>query len=359
VVFFLLEFSNWQDESRWPYNALFGLEEGLLAQGIEPLIIPTAWLPYAQALCANQHFDQVWIEIVHQNVLDIGWLQWLSQLAPVRVGFMGESLTYTPEELAVMPGLTLRRHGIETRLRHMTHVLAVDEKDVDMLNTRGSVRALWWPMSVPERVIAEPGCGDGPAVFPGTPYGKRQDFLAHPRLQRRLVHLDPPESQTIYPSLFEGLQAAMTRFSEGRLSDWQTSHPEYLHWLRRLRRNVFDLWIASLGTGSALVNLPHMVKTYASRVYEGMAAGRPVVSWDVPDRPRNRALFEVGSDILLFQQDSPEELAEHLAHIQADPQFATRIAANATAKIRRFHTAEARVDQILDWIESGAEPVYV
>lgn len=358
IVFFSLEFGDWQNESKWPYNALFGLEEGLQACGIEPLVIPTPWLPRAQAICAGQRFDQVWIELVHQNVLHPGWLQWMAELAPVRVAFMPESLVYTADELAVMPGLTLRRHGIETRLRYVTHVLAVDENDVHTLNARGSLRALWWPMSVPERAVARPGCVSGPAVFPGTPYGKRQEFLAHPSLQGRLVHLAPPEAQTILPLMFDGLQAAAMRFAESGLTDWQHSFPEYIHQLRRIRRSIFDLWLAGIATGSALVNLPHMVKTYASRVYEGMAAGRPVISWDVPERPRNRALFENGSEILLFEQDSPEQVAEHIARIQQEPAFGERIARNANRKLLRRHTAEQRVHQILDWIDSGAEPVY-
>src|SRR5438067_9752015 len=106
--------------------------------------------------------------------------------------------------------------------------------------------------------------------------------------------------------------------------------------LRRVRRELFSQFLEGLQAGSAVVNLPHLVKAYAGRVVEGMAAGRPVVSWDLPDRPRNRALFEEDQEILLFQRDQPEHLAEHLRRLRADPQLGQSLADNARRKVRRL-----------------------
>jgi glycosyltransferase involved in cell wall biosynthesis len=195
-------------------------------------------------------------------------------------------------------------------------------------------------------------------VFPGTPYGPRQAFLSHPSLKGLLGHLAPPEAQTMYPLLFDGLQAAATNFAASSLADWPVSMAEYMEVHRRIRRTTFGMWLEGIRLGAALVNLPHPVKTYASRVYEGMAAGRPVLSWDLPDRPRNRQMFEPGSEILLFDRDAPEQLAEHIQRIQREPEFGARLADRALKKLRRFHTAEQRVKQILSWVETGAEPVY-
>jgi hypothetical protein len=360
IVVLLLEFGNWNDASKMSYSAMFGLEEGLRAEGIEPLVIPTTWLPRATAICGNQKFDQVWVEVVHQNVIHPGWLQWLAELAPVRLAFLPESLQYTAGEVEVMPHLLKRRHGIETRLRYMTHALAIDEKDAATIDARDSLHGQWWVTSIPRRFLTSQveTPPRQPAVFPGTPYGKRQQFLEHPTLRGLLVSLSPPEQETIYPLLFDALQAAATNFVSSERQATDVSLSEYMNQLRRIRQETFALWLDGLRTASAVVNLPHMVKAYAGRVHEAIAAGRPVVSWEIPDRPRNRALWEDGREILLFDGDSPESLAERLQYLNSAPQLATQLAQNALAKFTRVHTSEHRVRQILEWIESGTPLVF-
>jgi hypothetical protein len=356
VLFLLLEFGDWATACKMPYNAMFGLEEGLRAQGVEPLMVTTSWLDRLKDICNGQKFDQVWMEVVHQNVVHPGWLEWLSELAPVRVAILPESLHYTPDELAVMPGLLLRRHGIETRLRYMTHVLSVDEADAAMLDARDAMHAQWFPVSIPERLVASEGgtLTGAPALFPGTPYGKRKLFLEHPSLEGLLVYLNPPERDTIYPQLFDGLQLAAAAFVNSPGRENALSLDEYMLHLRRIRQRTFDLWLDGLRTGSAVVNLPHMLKAYAGRVYEGTAAGRPILSWDIPNRPRNRALWEDGHELLLFDGNSPEQLSDHLHRLHREPEFGVQLANNALQRLRRLHTAEHRVRQILDWTENGS-----
>jgi spore maturation protein CgeB len=69
-------------------------------------------------------------------------------------------------------------------------------------------------------------------------------------------------------------------------------------------------------------------------------------------------MFEPGAEILLFDRDAPEQLAEHIRRIQREPGFGAQVAERALNKVRRFHTAEQRVKQILSWVEGGTEPVY-
>lgn len=95
----------------------------------------------------------------------------------------------------------------------------------------------------------------------------------------------------------------------------------YLDRLRQIRRNIFDHWQASLRRYNGVVNLPSFGKCYTSRVAEGMAACRPVVSWKVPDRPRNLRLFESDHEILLYDQDDANTLSEHLTRLARDPDF--------------------------------------
>jgi hypothetical protein len=363
ILHLQLEFHTWPDARPWTYSVGLGLEEGMSANRVQFTTLPSTWLPRAQQILAGRQFDQVWLECVHQGQFDQAW-DWVSGLAPVRVGFLGESLRYGPEEAELWPELWPRlatRHQlVSNRLAHLTHAVATDEADAAELTANGPVPAMWWPQAVPERFIkhAPTIAPHSPAIFAGTPYGKRQHFLSHPMLAGLVQRLSSPEDRGIYPGLFEAINLAAGGFIQRELPDWQRSFPAYMELLRRVRRELFSQFLEGLQAGSAVVNLPHLVKSYAGRVVEGMAAGRPIVSWDLPNRPRNRALFEDGSEILLFDRDSPEQLAEHLRRLQAEPALGERIATNARRKIKRHHTVERRVTQILDWTTSGTEPSY-
>ena len=85
-----------------------------------------------------------------------GDLEWVAELAPVRVGVLMESLRYDAEDYAWAPQLKHRQGQLEAQLPYLTHVLAPDEQDAAELNTRGSAKALWWPPMVPERFIVHP-----------------------------------------------------------------------------------------------------------------------------------------------------------------------------------------------------------
>jgi hypothetical protein len=365
VLHLQVEFPTWRMARPWSYSVGLGLEEGLTASGVQFLTIPSPWLGRAPQIIGSRRFDQVWVEAVHQPHFDQGGWEWLASLAPVRVGLVGESLSYGPEEAELWPDLWPQLSGrhdlVRKRLAHLTHAVMVDESDVEELNSEGAVPAMWWPQAVPARCIqqaplASPGSR---GLFAGTMYGKRQSFFEHPSLQGLVGKLASPEDQGIYPSLFDGIHAALADFMNQNRPEWRRSFPEYIDIWRRVRRQLFSLFLEGLQNGSAVVNLPHLAKTYAGRVVEGMAAGRPVISWEVPNRPRNRALFENGAEILLFNHNDPEQLAEHIRHIQREPAFGERVAENARQKISRLHTLEHRVAQILDWTTTGREPTFV
>lgn len=365
VMLIVLEFYTWWQARHVSYSAQLGLEEGLQANGVDCFTLTTPWLGRAPEICAGQHFDQVWIDIVQSKLGDKVFrdqrlLEWLADLAPVRVGFLPESLDYTPEEKGLRSVLRHRRHNVESRIKYLTHVVACDEEDAKRINSQGLVPAMWWPQAVPERLIREAGVSlpKPYAIFGGAVYGERAHWLKRPELKGLLVHIPPPESAILVPFQFETLQLAAHVHS--RFRPPRTDHvlSGYLHRLRYIRRRAFEKWITGLQEGCAVVNLPHLVKTYAGRVVEGMAAGRPVISWDIPDRPRNRALFEDGREILLFPQEKPLQLVEHIQRMQREPDFARRLVRNAQRKLKRFHTLENRVGHILRWLETDEQPVY-
>ncbi|MBI3611408.1 MAG: glycosyltransferase family 1 protein [Nitrospirae bacterium] len=371
VLFIGLEYHTWYYARHLSYCAQLGLEEGLQASGVDYFTITMPWLGRARELLEGKRFDQVWIELIPTGLfelvhraLDKALYEWIAELAPIRVGFLTESMEYSPEEYVFSPthplrGMAMRkrRSRLEKRIQYMTHVVACDEKDADDLAARGPAQAMWWPQAVPERFICEkvPTMPKSCAIFGGALYGERARWLERPDLKGMLVHPPPPER---YPFLFDALHMISYGSVKSRLPGYRALHSRYLHTLRRIRQECFADWLKGLQTGSAVVNLPHFVKSYAGRVVEGMAAGRPVISWEIPDRPQNRALFEDGKEILLFDKNDPAQLAVQIRRLLSDSDFGRRIAMNARRKLKQFHAIEKRVRQILDWVATGDKPTY-
>lgn len=369
VMLLLMEFPHWWEARPWAYTGSFGLVEGLAAHGVETFILPVfgrmdprspcSWLSRAEEICRDKQFDQVWVWLVHVPY-DEAFLDWLSGLAPVRVGWVCESLEYEPHEYAEYPELVGRWDRVVQQMRGLTHVVAVDERDVERINAQGIARAVWWPPCVPQRFVfsgyAPPA--DDAAAFYGGRYPKRQGLLGHPEVQGLLALPQPPEDGTDYPGRFDEIhRVTMDDLQSGRASDEQALN-RYVDALRSIRQNVFCLWMESLRRWNAIVNPPAYVKAYAGRVIEAMAAGRPVIASEIPNRPRTKALFEDGREILLFDGSNPAQLAERIRSIQRDPDEGRRIAGNVREKVLRYHTAEVRVRQVLDWVQTGAEPNY-
>jgi len=352
VLCLFLEFNWWEPARPLTYTAQLGLEDGLRGHGCRTLTVTTPWLPRLREICGGQRFDQVWIEIVHQEPLDDDVLSFVAELAPVRVGFILESIR------AAAPAHRARAGNVEHRLKFLTHALAADELDAADIDGAGDVRACWWPQAVPRRFVtaAPPAALRGPAVFRGSLYGDRVALAGDARLDGLLAVRGPLEAGTLDPRLFERLQMTATAWATRRLPRPRTAAAVHRLVLRRLRRRIFRRWLRALRGDAAVVNLPHAVGVYPGRVVEAMAVGRPVVAWDVPDRPRNRALFEDGVEILLFS--GAEALAATLRRLREEPGLAAAVAAGGWRKVARAHTAERRVQQILQWTDSGDRPVF-
>jgi len=358
VLLLVKEFTNWRVEARhWSYTAQLGFEEGLRAHGIQVVSITSPWSSCARKICAGRKFDQVWVDAVHAP-LDDDMLEWVAGLAPVRVAFLGESLEYTPEECKIQPLFVPRKQLVEQRMKYFTHAGAVDERDAENINAKRLASAILWPIAVPLRFIRERKAAPlhQAAVFSGALYGNRAGWLDIPKLKGLLVKQPSSEQGTPYPFLFNALQWVVPRYLRRVGIAETTAFGAYLWALRHIRRQCFARWQHGMQTGVAVINLPSMVKAYASRVVEAMAVECPVISWEIPDRPRTKMLFEDGNEILLYQE--PGQLADHIQHILKEPGFGQRVGANALRKVRQFHTMEKRVGQMLSWIEKGEAPVY-
>lgn len=369
ILYITLDFPNWAGAKGWTYPSNLGVEEGFSAHGIEymtiPMIygispdLPASWLFYAKELCSGQRFDQVWIELVHCNPGE-EVLEWLASIAPVRLALLPESLSYDREDYLLHPGLFKRRLEVEERLRYMTHAVTVDEKDAEDLNRRGVVRAMWRPETVPSWCIAEKpnAMPRDKAVFYGTLYGSRKRWMMHPALTELFEVRPSAEAGTTIPHAFTTVgTVALKALNRGHIPDKQFLDA-YLDCLRGIRRLSFANWINLASRSPLIVNLPSTTKAQSGRVVEAMAAGCPVLTWELPDRPRANSLFLDGKEMLLFPRDNPVVLADKIRSLADNPDAARQMAANALNVVKNCHTVEVRVGQILNWIKSGDEPDY-
>jgi len=408
ILYVPLEFSTWKMAQYWSYPEGPGLEEGFSGSGVKCFVLPglirtqyyapETFLDHARRLCANMQFDVVWLTIPHVGY-DSSFLEWLTEVAPVRVGYFVESMEpywgANPAEASKR-----KRKRALAALPYLTHGLVWDEADIAGLNARG-IPAMWCPVHVPERFVKTRPAGgsSSTALFFGAAYGERIRYLNDPVLSGLLVRPDHSlEHETQYPQIFDALNIEVMRqlatqdvwnpqlmvrrlkrrlwwFLRRPLKNWRKEKiPDgiprqleslsgqdirkllagYLEQFRTCRHKNFELWLDTIAQGFAMVNLPQVGFGYGPRVVETMAVGRPVLAHRVPNRPRVEELFQNGHEILLY--DNPEELAGQIRRLQKDSGLRDRLVNQAQHKLLQFHTTERRVGQALRWLESGQAP---
>jgi glycosyltransferase involved in cell wall biosynthesis len=352
-----LELLTWRRAKHISYCAQLGLEEGFDSNNVEYFTLPSVWAYRIKDILRGRKFDQVWIEVVHSKFSD-QFCQELKQIAPIRVGFLLESAQYSGEEYRRHPFLRGRENVIKNYIQYLTHLVVCDENDVNYFQRE--IPSFWWPQAVPKRFISESTALSKAqqAIFSGAVYGERKAWINNSEVKKFLVRQPSSEKNTSCPGQFNRLNLAHYLLMKTPLPITEKQFTKYMESLRLIRRSCFELWLASLHSGCAVVNLPHLVKTYAGRVVEAMAAGVPVISWKIPDRPKNTALFQQGRDILLFSKDDPGQLTAHIKKLINDPAMGQEMVKNAREKVLRYHTIEKRVEQILQWTIHGQEPEY-
>ncbi|MCR4337913.1 MAG: glycosyltransferase [Candidatus Omnitrophica bacterium] len=352
------EIGVWAKAKRLSYINQLALEEGFQAEGVEYFTFPSVCFRGGQNVLKGKSFDQVWVQVVH-SPLDEEFLEQIRQLAPVRVAIVEESLEHTEEEFAQWPALRGREEKVRQRLPFFTHAIANDERDAKVLNSE-SMPTFWWPFAIPQKQIIFSDAIDfqAPVIFSGDVYAKREKWVNDPMLKKYFVYF-PPVDGSLYPSLFNLTHFFCLAFLKLNLPFKESFlRGVYSPSLSFVRKKILRGWLMGLRRGSAVVNLPSVFKGYTTRVLESMAAGRPVIAWEIPHRPLSNALFEKGKEILTFEEDQPEQLIQHIQHLKADAFFAQRMIRNARRKIEAFHTVEKRVRDFLSWLDSGKLPTY-
>ena len=369
ILLLQLEFPTWKLARPWTYGASFAVGEGLTANGVTcttlPVIAdvspssPLSWLSQARRFLSGRRFDQVWVWLVHTR-LDDDTLTWLTELAPVRVGFVMESLRYEENDYEWAPGLRTRQQAFLHQFEFLTHALLCDERDATELSAQGPKPALWWPGFIPRRFVAP--SSDPPryrqAVFHGTPYGPRAEWIEHPALRYSMTFAKGAGKQTLNQQRFDDIQAlTRNRLAQGHEMA-ETDLAAYVNVLQAAREGEFRDWLHGLTQWAGIVNLPGLTKCFGGRVFEALAAARPLISWSIPGRPKTNALFEDNREILLFPPDNPMALARQIERVLTDQRFAEALGRQGQRRLLAHHTGEHRMNQILQWLATGKEPDY-
>ncbi len=370
ILFVMLEFPLWLRARHWSFVGNYAIVEALRSHGVECVCLPAyhgmdssqknTWLGHARELLEGQTFDQVWLWLVH-NEYDPDLLKFIKSLAPVRVGWLGENLLYTMHEHSMSPELQERQQVFMRQAEALTHVLvAADETEVAYIEENFGIPAIWWPTAVPLSHVFRKNAAAvfSQAMFCGFPYGDRKRFLQDEAVMGVLTTIAPPENAFDLPDKFNSLCASSMKMLENGEGVNMQGLTDFTMRLHAIRKEIFTVWQKGLIRYALTVNLPSYGKCYTSRVAEAMAAGRAVCAWRVPDRPRNEALFKENKEIFLYDGNDPDAFSKLVLRIINDKALLARAEKNARAKILAYHTMEIRVRQVLDWIESGVEPVY-
>ena len=362
VLLLPLEFCTWGRARAWSYGAQLAVEEGLRAHGATvdvapayneiPSDHPGSWLYYLHELYKDRCFDQVWMWVCHTH-LDDALLQWLSACAPVRIGVVMESVQFAAQETLLRPDFLDYGREVRRVAPYLTHVCTSTEGDVGWLERKTRRPTLWWPGAVPRRLVWRrplPPDRAQRAGFFGNPYGERAAWLARPDLRRLMRRVAPPEDVTDWPRRFDDLlRTSILRLGWGTKPSAESLSRFVSRW-RSIRRRIYDLYVGALSQERCVVALPGYVKAHAGRVVEGMAAGRPVVAAMPGGGSRTAGQFADGRDVLLYDPRDPGDLASKLREVRRDPGQAERLATRGFDTVRRSHTIEHRVEELLAWV---------
>lgn len=349
ILFVPLEMALWVAARGWTYSANLAYARALAAQGHEVTVLNTEAIKYRDLIPGGGKYDQVWTHVHFRHATDHYYREWLTESAPIRVGLAGESCYYAPEEVVGSPWYLEQTRAWRDWMPFLTHCAFVAPGDLEPAKrevAKSGNKALevaLWRQAVPQKMVRKvrpPKVDKG--IFVGAAYPPRDAWIEDPRLKDLLVKPFAPEGPA--------LERAFNR-THPYLHGWMRSVGSfgalalklYARRLEKIRRKATDAFIGAVGEGVCVVNLPSMVKAYSGRVIEGMASGRPVVTW----KPEGDDELD---DCVVHYGDSVEELAEAIRLLRDHPDMAAEIAERARERVLAEHTVEKRAADLVRWV---------
>ncbi len=352
ILYLCLEFEKWNIARPWTFQANLGLEDGFKYNNLTYFTITTPWLNKAKELCKDFTFDQVWIEIVHQSP-DVDILNWLEEVAPIRIGLIFESLSYHECDSVNSNVLKERKQNVLRKVKHLTHLISVDEKDVDFFNHSLKISSFWWPSCMPERFIKSSidlKSKKPNAVFSGTVYGKRVALLNSIKAEKIVTYQSSPDRNNLYHIIFDLTHIFTSKLLKSWKWDLSFFYSVYMNLLRYTREKNYKIYLNSIAKFCIVLNLPSIVKAYPGRVTEAMSVGSVVISNIIENRQLNHALFDDQVEIILFNSDRPDEFRKSIISIIANPKLREDISNKAYENLKKNHTIEKRIKEVQKWI---------
>lgn len=367
AIFFALDCLKWEQARAISYSINYGYVDALESLGFECIVVPTfgeiysdsksSWIPKARDWFSNDKFDIAFVTLPHIKLTTSDW-EWLSTIAPIRVGLLMESLKYDQAYLQNDKLYTDREDLALNQIKHLTHVVSGDDRDVDNLSQKVDVSMVWMPSLVCGRHVAEkvsqPEFEE--AAFFGTVYYERNNFVKDPDVARYLKYPGSPEARTNLPAQFDILNQEMLESFKQKQINEISDLSNFVNKHRQVRKALDDVWMAELKKWNALVNLPSLYHGYTSRVVESMASGRPVVSSRIVDSNAYQNLFKEDEEIVLYDHKSPKELALKLKELKEDKEKANYIANMALNKVRQGYTLEVALSWLVKNFSNNLTP---
>ncbi|MCB0310469.1 MAG: glycosyltransferase [Bdellovibrionales bacterium] len=360
-----LEFQKWQNSCRWGYSNGLGMEWGLRANQRSLFTVPVlhelpfasckAWREGIRALLSGLEFDQVWYEAVH-SPLDQNDLDWIAELAPVRVAFVPENMLIRDAERQANPVAAQKREAqMDRSLKIATHIMAVDLEEVTRMNSAGKIPVKWWGLTgIAEEFIATNVAllNSAKPLMYGALYKRRTDWLERFQISELIERPSRSlEWETEYPALYDKLMETVPTLFSGSLEADRSAYEEFMHSYRYLKATLYSLWLKTLRNSGVILNPPTYMNAYASRFLEGIASGCAVIAPRLDPKYGAVGKFVDGRDVLLYDLEDAMELRSHIDRLSKDSKFAENLALNGLTTMRKHYTARETTRSILDWIE--------
>lgn len=251
ALLILLDFQTWATARPWTYSASFAVQEGLVANGVECVTVPAiaeqgcatpaSWVYHAREALKGQRFDHVWLWLIH-TPLDQATLEWVGELAPVRIGILMESLRYDEQDYQWAPKLRARFPELQRQLPYLTHVL----------RRMSGMQPSWVRSEAPESSGGPRWCWSGSSPFrPRPPSVPRRFSTAPPMVDGRhgsaILRYEAASIVHLRPICRALTSDDLTNCSRALRGSWQAEKPSRpRRWRNMPKRSARSGWRSSV-----------------------------------------------------------------------------------------------------------------
>ncbi|MCL0048692.1 glycosyltransferase [Dehalococcoidia bacterium] len=269
-----------------------------------------------------------------------------------KVLMLVESMTFTKDDYKTFANVDRLYHEPKQNVRYYSHVFTCDESDVDILKNDFCVdNAYWLPQCVDENMFVRKQIEKrNSLIFIGNInyYSRKKTANA---LRDNGVYFDIVKAyenkKFIFNRLIDNYLRSKVVQQFFKLAPYSffyslTSYNNYV-----VKRSATKNYVAAINSAYGFLNLPAILKSYSSKVYEAMACGTAVIQPIIKNRPLNMSLFKDGREIILYDVEKLKETQSKIQYYLSDKEKLVEVGENARRKVVAHHTCKHRVEEIL------------